>query len=202
MVVIIDDADRLELDLAVVLVENLIERINGRVLVVAAVNPGGELMSALTSRAKYGLTEGRVRTVDADSGMTYSARVDLVAEMCPDLPAAAVRRIGQRTRTFAELFAVASAERLTELDADSDDATIVAVVDEVIDAQVFNPQPPSRLAVVLAWAGGILHARQADDATGVLERIPSATTVMCAGLSPWSASWTRPPSSSGRRYAL
>ena len=51
VVVIIDDADRLEPDLAVVLVENLIGRIDGQVLVVAAVNPGGDLMSALTSRA-------------------------------------------------------------------------------------------------------------------------------------------------------
>ena len=167
VVVIIDDADRLEPDLAVVLVENLIGRIDGQVLVVAAVNPGGDLMSALTSRAAYGLTEGRVRTVDADPGMDYQARVDLAAELCPDLPAAAIRRIGQRTRTFAEVFAVASAERLAELDAQGDDAAIVTVVDEVIDAQV-NRAPPSGLAVVLAWAGGIMHARQAERAVKVL----------------------------------
>ena len=134
VVVIIDDADRLEPDLAVILVENLIGRINGQVLVVAAVNPGGDLLSALTSRAAYGLTEGRVRTVDADPGMDYQARVDLAAELCPNLPAAAIRRVGQRTWTFAEVFAVASAERLAELDAQSDDAAIVTVVDEVIDA--------------------------------------------------------------------
>jgi len=54
VVVIIDDADRLEPNLAVVLVENLIGRHNGQVLVVAAVNPGGELMRALTSRARAG----------------------------------------------------------------------------------------------------------------------------------------------------
>ena len=167
VVVIIDDADRLEPDLAVILVENLIERIDGQVLVVAAVNPDGDLMSALTSRAAYGLTEGRVRTVDADPGMDYQARVDLAAELCPNLPAAAIRRIGQRTRTFAEVFAVASAERLAELDAQGDDAAIVTVVDEVIDAQV-NRAPPSGLAVVLAWAGGILHARQAERAVKVL----------------------------------
>ena len=56
VVVVIDDADQLELDLAVVLVENLIARFDGRVLVVAAVSPGGPLISALTSRAAYGLT--------------------------------------------------------------------------------------------------------------------------------------------------
>ena len=99
--------------------------------------------------------------------MDYQARVDLAAELCPNLPDAAIRRIGQRTRTFAEVFAVASAERLAELDAQGDDAAIVTVVDEVIDAQV-NRAPPSGLAVVLAWAGGILHARQAERAVEVL----------------------------------
>jgi hypothetical protein len=167
VVVIIDDADRLEPDLAVALIENLIGRIDGQALVVAAVNPGGDLMSALTSRAAYGLTEGLVRTVDADPSMDYQARVGLAAELCPDLPGAATRRIGQRTQTFAEVFAVASAERLAELDPRGDDAAIVTVTDEVIDAQV-NRASPSGLAVALAWAGGILHARQAERAVKVL----------------------------------
>jgi tetratricopeptide (TPR) repeat protein len=167
VVVIIDDADRLEPDLAVVLIENLIGRIDGQALVVAAVNPGGDLMSALTSRAAYGLTEGLVRTVDADPSMDYQARVGLAAELCPDLPGAATRRIGQRTQTFAEVFAVGSAERLAELDPRGDDAAIVTVTDEVIDAQV-NRAPPSGLAVALAWAGGILHARQAERAVKIL----------------------------------
>jgi tetratricopeptide (TPR) repeat protein len=167
VVVIIDDADRLEPDLAVALVENLIARIDGRVLVAAAVDPGGDLISSLTSRAKYGLTEGRVRTVDADPGMDYHTRIGVAADMCPGLPAAAARRIGQRTRTFAEVFAVVSAERLAELDAQGDAAATVAVVDEVIDAQVNRP-PPSREAVVLAWAGGIMHARQAEHSAEVL----------------------------------
>jgi hypothetical protein len=161
VVVIIDDTDRLEPDLAVVLVENLVGRIDGQVLVVAAVDPGGDLMSALVSRAKYGLTEGRVQTVETDPRMDYKARVDLAANLCPSLPHAAVRRIGQRTRTFADVFAVASTDALVEFDALRDDAAIVTTVDEVIDAQI-SQAPPSRLAVVLAWAGGTMHARQAQ----------------------------------------
>jgi hypothetical protein len=167
VVVIIDDTDRLELDLAVVLVENLIERIDGQVLVVAAVSPSGDLMAALTGRAAYGLTEGRVRTVAADPNMGYQARIDLAAELCPTLPGAAIRRIGQRTRTFAEVFAVASAERLAELNAQGNDAAIVKMVNKVIDAQI-SWGPPSGLAVVLAWAGGIVHARQAERAAKIL----------------------------------
>jgi hypothetical protein len=167
VIVIIDDADRLELDLAVILVENLIGRIDGRVLVVAAINPDGKLQSALTSRTTCGLTEGRVQTVDTDPGMDYQARVDLAAELCPDLPAVAAHRIGQRTQNFAEVFAVTSSEHLTELDVSGEDA-IVEATDDVINAQV-DRVPPSRQAVVLAWAGGILHARQAKCAREVLE---------------------------------
>ena len=167
VVVIMDDADQLQPDLTVVLVENLIGRFDGRVLVVAAADPSGDLISALTSRAKYGLTEGRVRIVDADPEMDYQARADLAAELSPDLPATATGRIGQRTRTFAEVFAVTSAERLVELDAQGDEAATVIAVDEVIDAQV-NRAPPSKLAVVLAWVGGSMHVRQAERAVKVL----------------------------------
>jgi len=166
VVVIIDDADRLEPDLAVALVENLVERHNGQVLVVAAVNPDGELIPALSSRARYGLTEGRVRAVDAGPSMDYQARVDLAHRLCPNLPRAATRRIGQRTQAFADVFAAASAQRLAELDAHADDAAIAATVDAVVDAQAIRA--PSKLAVVLAWAGGIMHVRQAERAVEVL----------------------------------
>ena len=167
VVVIIDDADSLEPDLAVILVENLIGRFDGQVLVVAAVNPGGDLMSALTARAPYRLTEGRVRAVDADTSMDFQARVDLAAELCPQLLNATIRRIGQRTRTFAEVFAVASAERLTELDAQGDDADSVTVVDEVINAQV-NRATAIRARGGARLGGGVLHAWQAERAVEVL----------------------------------
>jgi hypothetical protein len=172
VVAIIDDADRLDPDLAVVLVENLIGRVDGRVLVVAAVNPGGDLISALTSRAAYGLTEGRVRTMNADPDMDYQSRVDLAAELCPQLPSAATRRIGQRTQTFAEVFRVASTERLAEMDAQDGDTGVVTAVDEVIDARA-SQASPSGLAVVLAWAGGILHSLQAERVVRALrEKLP------------------------------
>lgn len=172
VVVIIDDADRLEPDLAVILVENLIERADGRVLVVAAVSPGATMLSALTSRATYGLTEDLVQTLNVDPGMGYQARVGLAADLCPQLPASAIRRIGQRTQTFTEVFAVAAAGRLNELNAHDDETATMAAVDQVIDAQI-DRASPSREAVVVAWAGGVLHARQAERALKILgERQP------------------------------
>ena len=167
VVVIIDDADQLEPDLAVTLVENLIERADGRVLVVAAVNPRENVLSALASRAAYGLTENLVQTLNVNSGMDYQARVGLAADLCSQLPVAAIRRIGQRTQTFAEVFAVAAAKRLAELDAHDGEAVTVTLIDEVIDAQVSRTFP-SREAVVVAWAGGVLHARQAERAVEAL----------------------------------
>lgn len=167
VVVIIDDADWLELDLTVALVENLVERADGRVLVVAAVNPGENVLSTLTSRATYGLTEDLVQTLNVDPGMGYQARVGLATDLCPQLPAAALRRIGQRTQTFVEVFAVTAAKRLTELNPHDDEAATVTLVDEVINAQV-NRAIPSRTAVVAAWAGGVLHTRQAERAAKVL----------------------------------
>ena len=65
------------------------------------------------------------------------------------------------------MFAITAAERLAELDVHGDDTTSVTAVDTVIDARV-NRAPPSQLAVVLAWAGGVLHARQAERAVDVL----------------------------------
>jgi hypothetical protein len=172
VVVIIDDADRLEPDLAVTLVENLIERADGRVLVVTAVNPGEKVLSALASRAVYGLTEDLVQTLNVNPGMDYQARVGLAADLCPQLPVAAIRQIGQRTQTFADVFAIAAAKRLTELDIHDGEAVTVTVVDEVIDAQASRASP-SREAVVVAWAGGVLHARQAERSVEALgERRP------------------------------
>ena len=170
-VVIIDDADWVDEGLAVTLIENLAARHDGHVLVVAAVGPGGSLQQALVSRARQGITEGLVHVADADPDMGYESRTDLVRELCPHLPDAAVRRIGRSTATFADVFAVASAPRLTEItadqDQDEDEARLLEVVDAVVSARLRRPDP-SPEAVIIAWAGGLLHARQAARALGVL----------------------------------
>jgi hypothetical protein len=165
-IVIIDDADCLEENAAVTLVENLAARHDGHVLVVA-VGTGGSLQEALVSRARKGITEGLVHGADADPDMGYEARTNLIRELCPHLPDAAVRRIGHATATFAEVFAVASAPRLAEITAGEEEARMLEVVDAVIAARLRRPDP-SPEAVVIAWAGGLLHARQAARALDVL----------------------------------
>lgn len=159
VLVTIDDADRLKLDLSVVLIENLIERVNGQVLVIAAVDPCGDLVSALTTRARYGPAAGHIGFPDVDPDMDYHARVSLAADLCPNLPDIATRRIARRTRTFAEVFAVAESDLLSELDRVT---AIEESVDRAIDAKI--SRIPSALAVVLGWAGGVLHIRQAERA--------------------------------------
>src|ERR1039458_10206161 len=163
VVVIIDDADCVDLGLAVTVVENLIARHNSQVLVVAAVNPGSALAVALTSRSRFGLTEGLVTTADTDPDMGERSRAELVRELCPDLPGVAVRRIARRTGTFAEVFAAAAAPRLGELSPDDDEAAVDAVINALLP-----PGKPSDEAVVVAWAGGLMHARQASRALEIL----------------------------------
>ena len=109
--VVIDDADYLEPGLAVTMIENLIDHHDSRVLVVAAVDLGSDLAAALTSRARYGPTAGRVHRANADPRMGYQSRAELAGELRPHLTAAQVQHLARQTRTFAEIFAATRSER-------------------------------------------------------------------------------------------
>jgi AAA ATPase domain len=110
--VVIDDADYLETGLAVTMIENLIDHHDSRVLVVAAVDLGSDLASALTSRARYGPTAGRVHRAEADPRMGYQSRAELAGELSPHLTPAQARELARQSRTFAEIFAAARSEPL------------------------------------------------------------------------------------------
>jgi hypothetical protein len=105
--VVIDDADYLEPGPAVTMIESLIDHHDSRVLVVAAVDLGSDLAAALTSRARYGRTAGRVHRADADPRMGCRSRAELAGELSPHLTAAQARQLARQTRTFAEIFAAA-----------------------------------------------------------------------------------------------
>jgi hypothetical protein len=110
--VVIDDADYLDPGLAVTVIENLIDHHDSRVLVVAAVDLGSDLAAALTSRARYGPTAGRVHRADADPRMGYQSRAELAGELSPHLTAAQAQQLARQTRTFAEIFAATRSEPL------------------------------------------------------------------------------------------
>ena len=80
VVVIIDDADRLDPGLARTMITNLAGRWDGQVLVVVAADPGSDLIAALTSGAGYELA-GRIQRAEADPGMGYSSRADVAGEL-------------------------------------------------------------------------------------------------------------------------
>jgi hypothetical protein len=166
VVVIVDDADLVDRGLALTLIENLADRWGGQVLVVAAVNPGGSLATALTARGRQGVVEGLVRIAEADPDMSSASRAALVRELCPELPDVAVRTIARRTGTFADVFAVTASPRLAELRADQPDAEAAAAVEAALTGRL-RPALPSPEAVIIAWAGGLLHARQAAQAMSV-----------------------------------
>lgn len=110
VLVVIDDADYLEPGLAVTVIENLIDHDDSQVLVVAAVDLGSDLAAALTSRARYGPTAGRVHRAGADPRMGYQSRAELAGELRPHLTAAQAQQLARRTRTFAEIFAAARSQ--------------------------------------------------------------------------------------------
>jgi hypothetical protein len=111
--VVIDDADYLEPGLAVGVIENLIDQTDSRVLVVVAVDLGSDLATALTARARYGPTAGRVHRAGTDPRMGSESRAELVAELNPHLTTAEARQLAQQTRTFAEIFAAARSQPLS-----------------------------------------------------------------------------------------
>jgi hypothetical protein len=169
VVVLIDDADYLDLDLALTLLESLTFRDDGMMLVVAAVNPDGALVRTLRKGDRYSLAR-RVFTVDVNPEMSPQARTALVRKLRPGLDDALARWIGQRTATFAEVFAVVSAELRPSLDP----ACAAAVVDAVIDVVLRRPEP-SLAAVVVSWSGGVVHAQQLARALAVAgQTVPGA----------------------------
>jgi tetratricopeptide (TPR) repeat protein len=165
VVVIVDDADRFDLDLTTVMLENLVSRPDGQVLVVAAVHPGSPLAGALRDPGRYGLA-GRVVRAEADSDMSAAARTSLARELRPALPDSAAERIGQRTSSFADVFTIVGEGRLADLTG-TDGPAAVAVVDTVIDAAVIWSQPSAQVRI-LGWASGTLTVGQADRALAVL----------------------------------
>jgi AAA ATPase domain len=112
ILVLIDDADHLELSLALTVIENLIDQPDSQILVVAAADLGSDIAAALTSRARYGPTAGRVHRADADPRMGYQSRVELVGELNPHLTAAQVHRLALQTETFADIFASVRSQTL------------------------------------------------------------------------------------------
>src|SRR5215469_6712424 len=154
-----DDADDLDLDLALLLLENLTFRDEGKILIVAAVDPDGPLATALRKGERAWLA-GRVFVVDVDPDMGPQSRMALARELRPGLDDVLARRIGQRTATLKDVLDVAdTTERAAELSAAGDEVGALTAIDAVIDAVIRGPDP-SPAAVMVAWAGGVVHARQ------------------------------------------
>ena len=163
--VLLDDADRFDVGLMALMIDNLASRLDGQVLVVAAVRQGSGLAAELRAADRYGLA-GRVVMAEADPDMSAASRAGLARELRPGLPSNAVERIGQRTASFAQVFTVAGEERLSDVLA-ADGPSAVHLVDTVIDAVLVRGEPSYQVRV-LAWASGVLTERQADQALAIL----------------------------------
>jgi len=100
--------------------------------------------------------------------MSAASRTELARGLLPGLPGTATERIGQRTASFAEVFTVAGEDKLIDA-ITSGGPSAVRVVDTVIDAALARRTPSAR-ARVLAWAGGVLTERQAEQALVILSQ--------------------------------
>ena len=111
--VIIDDADEMGPDLAVTVIENLMDGDDSKLLVAAAADPGSDVAAALFARARYGPTAGRVHRARADPRMGSQSRAELAGELRPHLTEAQVQELARQTRTFAEIFAAVRPDALS-----------------------------------------------------------------------------------------
>ena len=109
VVVLVDDAESLDVHLAMVALENLVSRGDGQILIVVAASPRSELARRLAKRDLPPALVPAVGRADADPDMRYTSRARLARELCPQLPGPVITRIGQRTRTFAHVFTVVDA---------------------------------------------------------------------------------------------
>jgi hypothetical protein len=159
VVVLVDDAESLDVHLAMVALENLVSRSDGQILIVVAASPEGELAWRLSGRDLPPALVPAIRTADASPDMSHDSRARLVRELCPQLPGPVITRIGQRTRTFADIFTVVDAGRLTGLFGEAE--IVLPAVERVIDTALARAAP-SQEAVIVAWADGLAHPLQAE----------------------------------------
>jgi hypothetical protein len=158
VVVLIEDAERVDVDLAASLLENLMFRGDGQVLAVVTAAPGSRLTAILRTGSRVGLA-GRVHAMDVDTDMSFPARAALARYLSPVLPEPVLRRIGERTGTFDDVLRVTGSQRLAEIGPADDPTDTLTVADAVIDIELMRGSP-SPGSVLVAWAGGMVHPRQ------------------------------------------
>jgi tetratricopeptide (TPR) repeat protein len=156
--VLFDDAEQIDVGLALLVLENLMFRQDTQVLAVVAASPDSELAYTLR-RSERPTMAGTVFVADADPDMGEDSRVKLARELSPRLADAGVRRIARRTRTFGEVFTVTAAEVLAATSVEGAAVSLEAAVDAVVDSRL-DRGLPSAEAEMVAWAGGLVHARQ------------------------------------------
>ncbi len=166
VVVLIDDLDRLDLDVATTLIETLIDRYDGHVLITATAPPNSPIIKHLLRTERYGPAKERVLAATFDPGQHRSARFDLARELLPDQPVEVAEHFARRTDTYGALFDVLATDAAADLAHTFDP---VALLDRIID-HAAPAAAPTPAEIVIAWAGGALHQQQLAALLAVLGR--------------------------------
>jgi hypothetical protein len=160
--VLIDDADLLDVRVTLALMRALVERVDGQVLVVAAVDPeDSELTAKLSDPAGFLAFQGRVHRLEVTAAMEVLDRLRLIGELAPAWPPSGRERLATRAQTFREVFKVLALPGAGAVATTATDTAAIKVVDNLA-ASVWTRPADSWPAKIVAWAGGTVHRTQIE----------------------------------------
>ena len=176
LAVLIDDAEGIDPRLVEGFAEALVERRDGRVLVVVVAGRGTAIYRRLIRNDRLGGNRNRFNVVDGQFVLNADHRRALAAECLPGWSREALDRIVQRTESFSDVYRIAGLEGA----ANAVDATDpVALVDQLVTAAL-GEMRVDRWEIVTAWAGGVLHRTQLEAALaqiGSTEQLPAGKVI-------------------------
>ena len=188
--VILDDADRFDPGLATVMIDNLASRLDGQVLVAAAIRPGSKLAADLRAPTGTGWRAGLCgpKPIRHEPGIPDRASPRIAPR------ATRPRRRADRARTasFGEVFTVAGADKLTDA-ITADGPAVVHMVDTVINAVAGPSHALARARVLAGPVASSPNARRSGAGAYSANPVTRTTTRRSSGPAAWSGCATQPP---------
>lgn len=135
VVVVVDDADLIDVRLIEAFLVALLEPVGGRVLVVAAARQSSAVYKRLIRDDRFGPTAKRFSLLDGDFGMGEQDRRALVEELLPAWGVEATDRLVKRTVTFGDIYRVAVLGGAADVATAADPVT---KVDQLADTALVN----------------------------------------------------------------
>jgi hypothetical protein len=154
VVVLVDDAEWIPVDILEVFLTGLLDRLGGRVLAVVVADPSSELVGRLRRLPSPGLLADGLRWIDvSNSAMSINDRRELIVGEAGGWPAVAIDRLAARTRTFKDIYKVLAEPQSEDVAADPNPGS---AIDRLVSLALPMGEPTAA-EVVVAWCGGLMH---------------------------------------------